>query len=186
MSNEGYDDFDIDIYGADEAPAEEGDASADVTQGHGVEAMNIEGQENTQTDVTQDPSDQPKTDTPAQPSTDSGDATTSEAASALGNVGPTTEQPDASDDKTSALKQEVKDEALTAEEQRQSQPAPRKTSTQDDRPIDPGASSAIIVSDLQWWTSDNEILGWAADCDCETEVRDVTFCEHKQNGKSKG
>lgn len=56
----------------------------------------------------------------------------------------------------------------------------------DDRPIDPGATSTILVSDLQWWHTDDEIRGWAQEAQCEEELKDITFSEHKVNGKSKG
>lgn len=56
----------------------------------------------------------------------------------------------------------------------------------DDRPVDAGASSAVVLSELQWWTNDDDIRGWANQCGCEDEIREVTFSEHKVNGKSKG
>ncbi|KAL1875149.1 hypothetical protein VTK73DRAFT_10286 [Phialemonium thermophilum] len=56
----------------------------------------------------------------------------------------------------------------------------------DDRPVDPGATSALLVSELNWWTTDDDIRGWARQADCEGELKDITFSEHKVNGKSKG
>jgi hypothetical protein len=56
----------------------------------------------------------------------------------------------------------------------------------DDRPIDPGASSALLISDLHWWTNEDDVRGWANQSRCEDELVDVTFNEHKVNGKSKG
>jgi len=56
----------------------------------------------------------------------------------------------------------------------------------DDRPIDPGATSALLISDLHWWICEDDIRGWANQSGCEDELKDITFNEHKVNGKSKG
>ncbi|KAL7620986.1 hypothetical protein AAE478_008297 [Parahypoxylon ruwenzoriense] len=56
----------------------------------------------------------------------------------------------------------------------------------DDRPIDPGATTALLLSELQWWTTDDHIRGWVQRASCEDELKDITFSEHKVNGKSKG
>jgi hypothetical protein len=56
----------------------------------------------------------------------------------------------------------------------------------DDRPIDPGATTALLISDLAWWEGEDDIRGWANQAQCEDELKEVTFNEHKVNGKSKG
>ncbi|OHE95847.1 RRM domain-containing protein [Colletotrichum orchidophilum] len=56
----------------------------------------------------------------------------------------------------------------------------------DDRPVDPGATTALMVSDLNWWNTDDDIRGYARAGHCEDELKDITFSEHKVNGKSKG
>jgi hypothetical protein len=61
----------------------------------------------------------------------------------------------------------------------------RKTES-DDRPVDPGATSALLVSELNWWNTDDDIRGWTRSANCEDELKDITFSEHKVNGKSKG
>ena len=67
----------------------------------------------------------------------------------------------------------------------QQQGVKRKGSS-DDRPVDPGATSALLISDLHWWSTEDDVRGWANQAGCEDELKDVTFSEHKVNGKSKG
>ncbi|KAI8959719.1 hypothetical protein F5Y11DRAFT_291653 [Daldinia sp. FL1419] len=62
----------------------------------------------------------------------------------------------------------------------------KRKEVSDNRPIDPGATSALLLSELQWWTTDDEIRGWIRQASCEEELKDITFSEHKVNGKSKG
>ncbi len=56
----------------------------------------------------------------------------------------------------------------------------------DDRPIDPGATTALLISDLHWWNTDDDVRGWINQAQVEDELKDITFSEHKVNGKSKG
>lgn len=56
----------------------------------------------------------------------------------------------------------------------------------DDRPVEPGATNALLLSDMQWWNTEDEIRGWVNAAACEDDLRDLTFSEHKVNGKSKG
>lgn len=69
-----------------------------------------------------------------------------------------------------------------------STPAPHGVKRKDyeDRPSDPDATTALMISDLFWWTTDDDIRGWVNAAECEAELKDVTFSEHKVNGKSKG
>ncbi|KAJ5220088.1 hypothetical protein N7468_009292 [Penicillium chermesinum] len=56
----------------------------------------------------------------------------------------------------------------------------------DDRQSDPDATTALLISDIFWWTTDDDIRGWIAQANSEDDLKDVTFSEHKVNGKSKG
>jgi hypothetical protein len=80
-----------------------------------------------------------------------------------------------------------RDQRSPTPQQRPQQGVKRKTSEgSDERPIDPNATSALMISDLNWWNTDDDIRGWVRDAECESELRDITFSEHKVNGKSKG
>ncbi len=67
----------------------------------------------------------------------------------------------------------------------QQQGTKRKQGEDDDRPTDPGATAALMVNDINWWVSEEDIRGWANQSHCEDELIEVTFNEHKVNGKSK-
>ena len=56
----------------------------------------------------------------------------------------------------------------------------------DDRPIDQGATTALLISELHWWNTDDDIRGWINQAQVEDELKEMTFSEHKVNGKSKG
>jgi hypothetical protein len=79
---------------------------------------------------------------------------------------------------------------LHSAQSQQNTPAPqqgvKRKESSDDRSTDPGSTTAILISDLHWWTTEDDVRGWANQAGCEDELRDVTFSEHKVNGKSKG
>lgn len=56
----------------------------------------------------------------------------------------------------------------------------------DDRPIDQNAALALLITDLHWWITEDDVRGWANQAGCEEELKDLGFNEHKVNGKSKG
>ena len=95
------------------------------------------------------------------------------------------------EDQTSAQKIATTDNSATEPVQLpkaapQTQGVSREKGVNDDRPLDPGATTALMVNDLHWWITDDDIRGWANQCRCEDELVDITFSEHKVNGKSKG
>lgn len=67
-----------------------------------------------------------------------------------------------------------------------SQQGVKRKESFDERPTDAGATTALMISDLHWWSTEDDIRGWANQAGCESELKDVTFSEHKVNGKSKG
>lgn len=68
----------------------------------------------------------------------------------------------------------------------QQQGKKRKQGEEDERAMDPGATGALMLNDLNWWIGEEDIRGWANQSGCEDELVDITFNEHKVNGKSKG
>lgn len=77
-------------------------------------------------------------------------------------------------------------EILTIPKQAPQQQGVKRKEGSDDRPVDNGATSAILISDLHWWNTDDDVRGWINQAQCEDELKDITFSEHKVNGKSKG
>ncbi len=76
--------------------------------------------------------------------------------------------------------------AVTIPKQAPQQQGTKRKEGSDERPIDPGATTAILVSDLHWWNTDDDVRGWVNQANCEDELKEITFSEHKVNGKSKG
>lgn len=96
---------------------------------------------------------------------------------------------------TQAVKQEQAEIEVDKSEQPQTTPAQpsstpqqgtKRKETSDDRPIDHGATNALMISDLHWWITEDDIRGWTNEAEVEDELREITFSEHKVNGKSKG
>lgn len=61
-----------------------------------------------------------------------------------------------------------------------------KRKQEEDLAADKNATNAILISDMQWWHDEEQIRDLANDAGCEDELKEVSFSEHKVNGKSKG
>lgn len=77
-------------------------------------------------------------------------------------------------------------DSLNIPKQAPQQQGVKRKEGSDDRPIDPGATTALLISELHWWNTDDDIRGWVNQARVEDELKDITFSEHKVNGKSKG
>ena len=88
--------------------------------------------------------------------------------------------------KIASTDQSASDTVQLPKQAPQTQGIKRKEGQEDDRFVDPGATTALFVSELHWWITDDDIRGWANQSQCEDELEDITFSEHKVNGKSKG
>ena len=77
-------------------------------------------------------------------------------------------------------------DVLTIPKQAPQQQGIKRKEGSDERPIDPGATTALLISELHWWNTDDDVRGWVNQAQCEDELKEVTFSEHKVNGKSKG
>lgn len=75
---------------------------------------------------------------------------------------------------------------LTIPKQAPQQQGVKRKEGSDDRLIDPGATTALLISELNWWNTDDDLRGWVNQAQVEDELKEITFSEHKVNGKSKG
>lgn len=54
------------------------------------------------------------------------------------------------------------------------------------QPMDPNATPALKISDLHWWTTEEDVRAFCKAADAESQLKDISFGEHKINGKSRG
>jgi hypothetical protein len=52
--------------------------------------------------------------------------------------------------------------------------------------VEPGAMPALRLAELHWWTTEEDVRAFCARAGVEGELREITFGEHKINGKSRG
>ncbi|CAK1359712.1 unnamed protein product [Cercospora beticola] len=52
--------------------------------------------------------------------------------------------------------------------------------------VEPNATQALKLSELHWWTTEEDLRAFCAQAEVETQLRDIAFGEHKINGKSRG
>jgi hypothetical protein len=162
MASADEDNFDIDIYGDGE-----GDLGNDGTMDYKEDdelQFNVDDEEAEEIPPTEEPRTQ------AEPEQ-------------------TQEQPSSSTDTS-----QLQSKAEGAESQQPNSVPPKATlpqgvkrkETSDERPIDHDATNALMISDLHWWITEDDIRGWTNEAGAEDELKELTFSEHKVNGKSKG
>lgn len=65
-------------------------------------------------------------------------------------------------------------------------PSVRPTSSAATAQVDPNATLALKLSELHWWTTEEDLRSFCATAGVESELIDIAFGEHKINGKSRG
>ncbi|KAF2007243.1 hypothetical protein P154DRAFT_592462 [Amniculicola lignicola CBS 123094] len=163
------DDFDIDIYGDDAAPEYDeptiqGSEATEDTNSTMQDASSHPEPVAAPTEIRREPTDQGTAHGSSNGAGASQDSGTQQIASTGGAA----------------------DHAQPPKQAPRQQGIKRKQGEDDDRPLDPGATAALMVNDLNWWVAEDDIRGWANQSGCEDELVEITYNEHKVNGKSKG
>jgi hypothetical protein len=83
-----------------------------------------------------------------------------------------------------SLKRKAPDDE--SEDQSQQRPASQTPVAADGRPVDPGALPSLKLSELHWWTTEEDVRAFCAAANTEHELKELAFGEHKINGKSRG
>lgn len=164
------DNFDIDVYG---------DGDAETSANKPLESVNQDvGNLTEQNDYIGDISVKTDDDAKQEPQPEEADPS-SKISNGVTNNSDSSHQQIASSDGT-------RPEQVDIPKQPPQQQGTKRKEGPDDRPVDNGATMAIFISDLHWWSTDDDIRGWVNQSGCEDELKDITFSEHKVNGKSKG
>jgi hypothetical protein len=111
-------------------------------------------------------------------STNSGGDSTSEQHTTTQNA------PQPSTNTQQSLKRKAPDDEN--EDNAQQRPASQTPLAADGRPVDPGALPSLKLSELHWWTTEEDVRAFCAAANTEHELRELAFGEHKINGKSRG
>lgn len=168
------DNFDIDIYGDDnqDFQQEQDPISDEAKQGGSTTESGMDGSRYGE------PPNEPETEPRTEP--DASHPTNPNAGDGSHNYMDSSNQQQITSTGGSSTDQ------VQAPKQAPTQQGVKRKEGGDDRETDPGATSAVRLGELQWWVTEDDIRGWANQCGCEDELKDVTFNEHKVNGKSKG
>jgi len=54
------------------------------------------------------------------------------------------------------------------------------------QPLDPHAQPALKLTDLNWWTTEDDLRAYCSTAGSEASLTDISFGEHRINGKSRG